>query len=110
MAFDPGLAQRVREAFDGWVLVDERRMFGGLAFMYRSHMTVGILGERLMVRAGPDAYEHALSLPHVSPMDFTGKPLKGMVMVAVAGLESDADLLVWLHRAMAYVETLPDKR
>ena len=34
-----------------------------------------------MVRVGPDAYDDALEEPFVATMDFTGRPLKGMVYV-----------------------------
>jgi hypothetical protein len=55
---------------------DERRMFGGLAFMVNGHMCCGIVGKDLVVRTGPDHYEEALSQPHARPMDFTGRPMR----------------------------------
>ena len=55
-------------------------------------MCVGIVDRELMVRIGPDAYESALAEAHARPMDFTGKPLRGMVYVEAAGLRTEADL------------------
>lgn len=109
MAYDTGLADRVREALaGGGVPADERRMFGGLAFMVRGHMTVGILGDELMVRVGPDGYEDALADPSARPMDFTGKPMTGMVFVAATGLDAEA-LDNWVGRGLAFTASLPPK-
>ncbi len=65
MAYDEGLAERVRDALGDRVDVTERKMFGGLAFMARGHMFVGILGDTLMARVGPGRYVEALRLPGV---------------------------------------------
>lgn len=109
MPFDEGAAQRVREALQDTPEVVEKRMFGGLAFMVGGNMACGIVGRELMVRVGPEAYEEALALPHARMMDFTGKPLKGMVYVGEAGLAEDDDLAAWVARGVAYARTLPPK-
>ena len=109
MAFDEGLAERLREAFAGMTDVGERRMFGGLARMWRGHMCVGIVGETLMVRVGPDAYAAALARPHARAMDFTGRPLRGYVYVAPDGFAEDADLAAWVEAARLYVAGVPLK-
>ncbi len=109
MGYDAGLAQRLREVFAGRADVDERRMFGSVAFMLRGNMLCGILGERLMVRVGPAQYESALARPHAGEMDFTGRPMKGFVSVAPEGFESDSDLLEWLAIAERFVGALPAK-
>ena len=77
MAYDEKLADRVRGVLVDRRDVHEKKMFGGLAFMVRGHMCVGIVDRELMARIGPDASEKALTRPHVRPMDFTGRPLKG---------------------------------
>jgi len=59
-----------------------------------------------LLRVGPKAYDQALRRPHVREMDFTGKPLCGMVRVEPAGFRTDADLAAWLARAAAFVATL----
>ena len=109
MAFDEGLAERIRELLRDRKGVDERRMFGGLAFMLDGHMFVGILGDTLMARVGPEAYAKALAQKHVREMDFTGKPMKGYVFVAPEGFESDAALESWIGRCANFVQTLPAK-
>jgi hypothetical protein len=84
-------------------------MFGGLAFMYRGHMLVGIIGESLMARIGPAEYGNVLKRPHVREMDFTGKPMKGYVCVDTAGFESDSDLRKWVDLCIRFNASLPPK-
>lgn len=114
MAYDEGLAERIRENIGGREElgsdeVVEKKMFGGLAFMIRGHMTVGINGDELMVRLGPDAYEGALQRPHAREMDFTGRALKGFVYVGTEGIASDAELGEWIGLGVDFVTTLPPK-
>ncbi|MCB1326654.1 MAG: TfoX/Sxy family protein [Spirochaetales bacterium] len=109
MAIDETLAERVREILVRKRGTEEKRMFGGLAFMVDGHMCVGIIQDELMVRVGPDAYDSAIKLKHARPMDFTGKPMKGMLYVAPAGLKTKAALGKWIDRGLAFVKTLPPK-
>jgi len=109
MAFDEGLAERVRDALREQREISERRMFGGLAFMYRGHMFVGILGDTLMARVGPDQTSDALRRPGARKMDFTGKPMKGYVFVSPDAVESDSALERWVAQCLAYAGSLPPK-
>jgi TfoX/Sxy family transcriptional regulator of competence genes len=109
MAYDHRLAARIRGVFGHRKGVEEKRMFGGLAFLVGGHMACGIVGEELMVRVGPRAYEAALAEPHVREMDFTGKPLRGMVYVGVDGIAAEDDLARWVERGHDYAASLPPK-
>jgi TfoX/Sxy family transcriptional regulator of competence genes len=109
MAFDEGLAERVREVLRGRDGISERRMFGGLAFMARGHMAVGILGDALMARVGPARYAEALREAGAREMDFTGKPMKGYVFVAPEGIGEDSALEHWVSRCLEFVGSLPPK-
>ena len=109
MAYDESLAERIRELMLGEPELSERKMFGGLAFMLDGHMFCGIVGDELMLRLGADGAERALEQAHVRPMDFTGRPMTGMVFVAPEGLRGGA-LQRWLGKAAAFVRTLPPKR
>ena len=79
MAYDEELAGRVRAVLPRGEAVTEREMFGGVAFMLGGHMFCGIVRDALMARLGPEAADRALDQPHVRPMDFTGRPMTGMV-------------------------------
>jgi hypothetical protein len=89
--------------------VSEKRMFGGIAFLVRGHMSVGIVQDKLMVRVGPDSYERVLRERHARRMDFTGRPMKGFVYVVADGYERDADLQRWVDLGVGYVTSLPAK-
>jgi hypothetical protein len=56
---------------------------------------------------GPDNYDDALLEPHVKEFDITGKPMRGWVMVELAGTASDDQLSDWLQRAFKFVGKLP---
>lgn len=109
MAFDEGLAQRLREQFDDRDDVAEKKMFGGLCFMVRGNMCCGIVKDELMLRVGKDRYDALLERPHAREMDFTKRPMKGFVYVATEGFEDDDDLRGWITEALAFNATLPAK-
>lgn len=113
MAFDEGLAERIREVLrevaGTRADITEKRMFGGIAFMSGGYMFIGIAGDVLMARVGPDAYLEALRRTHVREMDFTGRPMKGYVFVDPPGFEDDRALERWVRECRAFVQSLPAK-
>jgi hypothetical protein len=109
MAYDEGLAERIRGALDERPGVSEKRMFGGIAFLVNGHMSVGIVQDKLMVRVGPESYDSVLRERHVRRMDFTGRPMKGFVYVVADGYETDADLKRWVDLGVGYVTSLAAK-
>jgi TfoX/Sxy family transcriptional regulator of competence genes len=109
MAYDEVVANRVRRSLSKQGDFDERRMFGGLAFMVGGHMCCGVVGSEIMVRVGADGYARALAAPHARAMDFTGRPLTGMVYVAPAGFKNDKALDAWVERGLAFVRSLPPR-
>ena len=109
MAYDEALADRVRKVIKDKRGITERKMFGGLAFMLRGNMFVGILGRSLMARVGLDNYERALDAAGAREMDFSGRPMRGYVFVDVAGTTSAADLRRWVSLCADFAATLPAK-
>jgi TfoX/Sxy family transcriptional regulator of competence genes len=107
MAYDEGLAQRIREAVGSRPGVTERRMFGGLAFLVDGRMFVGVTGATLMARVGAERYRDALALPHVREMTFTGKPMKGYVYIDPPGIEEDSALSAWVTWCAGHAAALP---
>ena len=109
MAFDEGLGERVRALFDGAPDVTERRMFGGLAFLVAGNLACGIIGVDLLVRVSRDDYDATLARPHARPMDFTGRPMRGFVVVDAGALDEDDELASWVQRGCAFAASLPAK-
>lgn len=109
MAFDEGLATRVREALGGRPDLTEKKMFGGLAFLLNGNMACGVQGESLIVRLPAEETDAALAEPGARVFDMTGRPMKGWLLVEPEGHASDEELRTWVGRGVAYAETLPPK-
>ncbi len=110
MAYDEGLAERLREIFMDIPYVHEKKMFGGLAFMVDGNMSCAVMANgQLMVRVGPALYAEALERPHCQPMDFTGRKMTGFVIVAEEGLIEDHMLQDWVQLSLRFVQSLPPK-
>ena len=102
MAYDEQLANRIREYFSSHKNVEEKKMFGGLAFMVNGKMCVGVMKDELMVRFDPDMYEKALARKGAHTMEFSGKPMKGFIFVEPIGTDTKKDLLYWIELALSY--------
>ena len=109
MAYDLELAARIRKILKG-PGVTEKEMFGGIGFMVQGKMCVGVLGSDLMARVGGDRHDEAVARPHARPMDFTGKPMRGFIYVAPAGLKTEAQLAKWVKEAKEFASSLPAKK
>lgn len=115
MAYDEGLAERLRGALEDERLITEKTMFGGIVFMHEGKIAVGVIKESLLVRVQPEGQAAALEKKHVGPMTFTGKPFKGFVIVEPEGVDSDRALELWVAvgvagaKAAAAVVTKPSR-
>lgn len=109
MAYSEALVARIRAALASRTDVGEKKMFGGVAFMVRGHMCVGVIGQAMMARVGPAQYERLLARPRAREMRFTGRPMTGFVHVDPEGFESDEDLRTWVSACVSFVESLPAK-
>ncbi len=107
---DETLADRVRAAIGDDPNVAEIRMMGGLCFTLNGNMLVGTMkGDNLLVRVGEQGHSAALARPGAGPMAFTGRAMKGFVIVAGAFLD-DAALREWVATATAFVGPMPAKK
>ena len=109
MAFDEDLAARVRDRLARRKGIEERRMFGGVAFLLDGNLLVGVWQDSLVARLGGEQGDEALLEPHVRPFDITGRPMTGWVLVGPEGVEDDDQLAGWIDRAAGFVGTLPPK-
>jgi len=109
MPYSKSLAARVRQALAGQSLIVEKKMFGGVVFLLRGNILVGVWQDALIVRLGVEAAEPALKEEFVRPFDVTGSPMRGWAMVDAEGLDSDVELARWIERAQSFVDMLPAK-
>jgi TfoX/Sxy family transcriptional regulator of competence genes len=109
MAFDERLADRIREVLADREGIRERRMFGGIAFMERGNMVVGITRDELMARVGAEGIERYLGEPGAHPMRMGERTMAGMLGVSPEGVATDSQLRTWIERCLAFTATLPAK-
>ena len=109
MAFDLGLADRVRSIVERRGSFMERKMFGGVAFMVNSHMCCGVVKNDLVLRLSTERDAASLRQAHTRPMDFSGKPMKSMIYVDPQGTDSDQSLETWVESALSFVRSLTAK-
>ena len=110
MAYDDNLAERVRAQLGDTAGVTELKMFGGWGATVRGNMAVGVMGDDLIVRVGPDAYDAALARKGARPFDFTGRSMTGWVYVNGNALTTERALAQWVQRGVAFATGLPPKQ
>jgi TfoX/Sxy family transcriptional regulator of competence genes len=109
MAYDHQLAMQARAALASQESLTEREMFGGIGFMVSGNMACGVIGEDIIIRVGPEAYEDELEREGVKEFDMTGRPMRGWVRVTPTAFTTEAALRDWVHKGLAFASTLPAK-
>ena len=109
MAFDEEAADRVRRAIGHRRGVTDRKMMGALCFVASGTMCCGVTGTALMVRVGPEGFEHALAKPHVRPLKIGRRNARGFVLIDPPGYRTAASLAKWVMHGLAVAQTLRDQ-
>jgi TfoX/Sxy family transcriptional regulator of competence genes len=110
MAYDEDLADRIRELLGAKKGVEEKRMFGGLAFLINGNMAVAASGRGgLMVRVPPAETDKLLAREHVEPMVMAGRETLGWVRISAEGVRTKRQLEPWVRRGVDYAKILPPK-
>ncbi len=100
------IVKRIRAALQPWDShITEKRMFGGFCYLYKGKMCAGETKHRLMVRILSQHMDHVLSMPHVHPMDFTGKPMKEFIFVSEDGYDTEEKLQQWVEYGIAHAKS-----
>lgn len=109
MAYDKVLAERMARVLADEPDLQEKRMFGGLAFLLGGHMAVAATRGGLLLRISPEQREELLEDPRASPFVMQGRELAGWLDVELDGAVGDAELARWVRIGADYVRTLPPK-
>jgi TfoX/Sxy family transcriptional regulator of competence genes len=110
MAYDEDLAARIRELLSGEAALDEKKMFGGLAFLIRGNMAVAASGEGgLLVRVDPAESETLVTRTNARPMEMRGRAMRGWLRVDPDDVRTKSQLATWVDRGVAYARALPAK-
>ncbi|MEM6428258.1 MAG: TfoX/Sxy family protein [Deinococcota bacterium] len=106
MAYEASVAKRICKHLPDSII---KKMFGGLSFMIQGNMALGLMRNELMIRVASKQYQDMLGRPCVKVMDWSGRPMKGFIVVIEEDYADDADLLIWLQRGLDYALSLPAK-
>ena len=103
MAYDEYLADRINKTLkDKNIFFEEKKMMGGLCFLVDDKMCVGIIKDELMCRINHNIYEDSLTRPGVKEMTFTGRPMKGYVLVEPEVIDDDNQLASWIQLCLDF--------
>ena len=102
MAYDEKLAERIRKALTHLTNVEEKRMFGGLAFVVDGKMCINVSGDELMCRFDPKQQSVIETKPGFRPMIMKRKKFKGYCYVDPGYLASKKELMFWVNLALDY--------
>jgi TfoX/Sxy family transcriptional regulator of competence genes len=102
MAYNTTLAGRIRNRLNTLENVEEKEMMGGLTFMYNGKMCIGIIDDEMMCRIDPGLQDAALAKKGCRVMDFTGRPMKGYIMVNDEGMKREADFEYWINLCLDF--------
>jgi TfoX/Sxy family transcriptional regulator of competence genes len=102
MAFNEKLAERIRGRLSVIPKVKETKLMGGLAFMVNGKMCIGIFKDEMLCRIDPAERDELLERPGCTVMQFTGRPMKGFVLVDDSGMRSSKDFEFWVQQCLAY--------
>src|SRR6478609_7539854 len=110
MAYDEDLAYRIRELVAAERGVEEKRMFGGLAFLINGNMSVAASGQGgLLVRVDPADTPALVQRPEASRFEMRGRHLNGWLRIDPSGLATNRQLKSWVSRGVGYARSLPGK-
>ncbi len=102
MAYSEELADRIRQKLSSLSNVVEKKMMGGLTFMYNNKMCVGIIKDELMCRIDAALHEESVEKLGCRTMDFTKRPMKGFVLIEEVGMKSKKDFDYWMNLALDF--------
>ena len=109
MAYDAKLAARIERVTKGWPGCTSKKMFGGVGWLLKGNMCVGIWKDSLIVRCDPVDAAAMLQKKHAREFNITGRTMKGWLLIEPKDLATPAALTGWLALARDYVRTLPAK-
>ncbi|BBY08790.1 TfoX/Sxy family protein [Mycobacterium noviomagense] len=110
MAYDTELAERIRELVDPLRGVEEKPMFGGLAFLINGNMSVAASGQGgLLVWVPPEDADKLLARQHVNAMVMRGREARGWLRVDADAVNTKRQLQSWVTRGTDYARSLPPK-
>jgi TfoX/Sxy family transcriptional regulator of competence genes len=111
VAYDLGLAQRIRELLAGEPDVSEKAMFGGLASLVSGNLAVAASGQGgLMVRVDPAEGETLVATTAARPAEMSGREMTGWLRLPSEEVRLKRQLVRWVTAGVSYARSLPAKK
>lgn len=104
MAYDAKFAGRIREYLFGFpkLTIEEKKMFGGLAFIVNGKMCISVSHDNLMCRFDPALQEEVAEKNGFKPMNMRGHELKGYCYVSPDGYKKKKDFEYWINLCLSF--------
>ena len=110
MAYDEVLAARIRDLLSNEHHIEEKKMFGGLAFLIRGNMAIAASGQGgAMVRVNPDDSDRLVKTSRAEHLVMRGKEMSGWLRVSSENVATKRQLEKWVRLSVRYASSLPDK-
>jgi hypothetical protein len=111
MAYDKGLADRIRRLIANPPDLTEKKMFGGHAFLIAGNMAIAASSQGgAMVRVDPQQSGALVATTTASLVEMRGRPMPGWLHVSSDDLLTDDQLTPWVERGTGYARSLPPKQ
>lgn len=102
MPYSEALAERVRSALAHINHVEEKKMFGSLAFLVNGKMCINAGENRIMFRIDPALHEKALKRDGCRTVIMKGREYKGYIYVSEEGIGTKEDFDYWIGLALDF--------
>jgi TfoX/Sxy family transcriptional regulator of competence genes len=111
VAYDELLASRIRALLAGERGIQQKRMFGGLAFLIGGNMAIAAsrLGG-VLVRVDPETSDRLVDRTKAEVAIMRGRPMTGLLRVAAEDVATKRQLEKWVTLGASYAESLPAKK
>jgi TfoX/Sxy family transcriptional regulator of competence genes len=110
MAYDAALAGRIRQLVEGQSQLEEKKMFGGLAFLIGRNMAIAASGQGgVLVRADPAESDKLIATTNAQAFEMRGRTMKGWLRVAPEFVRAKQQLAKWVEVGTTYARSLPPK-
>jgi TfoX/Sxy family transcriptional regulator of competence genes len=111
VACDEALAARIRGLLSSEDGIEEKKMFGGLAFLLNGNMAVAASGQGgLLVRVDPAESASIVATTPAEEMVMRGRSMAGWLRLESAEVAADDELSAWVARCVEFARSLPAKR